>query len=542
MRENVISFLTLYQKKDDEVLPDRKIRQLHKGAESEIQKALKPFGYYEPVIASKLIKNNDSWLAEYTIKPGLPVTVKTVHITLAKEAPGVRIEDIRSAFPLKSGDIFYHPDYADGKKEILDRLYAQGFLDGELVKSRVEVTKKLKQADIILIISAGQQYYFGEVRYQQGLLDEEFLQKFINFRSGEPYSLGKLMKLQQNLYRTNYFSRVVVKGKVEDSDDYQIPVIIQLEDPDYFNKYSFGLGYATDDGIRATLGWDNRLFNKYGHTTSSKIITAQQEQSFSFVYGVPVGDPRFDKILYGSAYNNEEWEDTDTRLFTVGSSYEHSGNQFRYGGGVEIRDEKYQVGVTSGDSFLTVPSLNWAMYYGDDLLDTRNGFSLAVTMKGSVESFLAETTFLQTVVSGKLITTPLDGFRLIGRFSLGGTLVDSIDDLPPSLRFYAGGDQSVRGYGYKELGPTDDSGTVVGGKYLVFGSIEAEKTLYENWSGALFMDVGKGINELTEDLAEGVGAGIRYRLPFGQIRLDVASALSKDGNPLRIHLSVGGDL
>ena len=118
----------------------------------------------------------------------------------------------------------------------------------------------------------------------------------------------------------------------------------------------------------------------------------------------------------------------------------------------------------------------------------------------------------------------------------------SFDEIPPSLRFYAGGDYSVRGYGNKALGPTDELGNVIGGKYLVTGSIEVEARVYKNWSLAAFMDAGNAMDDLSADLAEGVGGGIRYQLPFGQLRLDIASAISEEGRPLRLHFTVGGEL
>jgi len=226
----------------------------------------------------------------------------------------------------------------------------------------------------------------------------------------------------------------------------------------------------------------------------------------------------------------------------AGVALEHDGPVFHYGGSLELRDETYDVGVTSGDSALVMPGANLSLIWADNLLHTRNGLQVGVNLSGASESVGSDATFLQATGNSKLIFTPFDPWRLIGRGTLGATLVDSIDDLPPSLRFYAGGDQSIRGYGYKELGTQDASGTVVGGRYLVVGSVELERLINEQWSLATFFDVGNAMDDVTIDFEQGAGMGVRFRLPFGQVRMDLASAISEEDYPVRLHLSVGGDL
>ncbi|RWX49657.1 Surface antigen, partial [Candidatus Electrothrix communis] len=112
----------------------------------------------------------------------------------------------------------------------------------------------------------------------------------------------------------------------------------------------------------------------------------------------------------------------------------------------------------------------------------------------------------------------------------------------PSLRFYAGGDHSVRGYGYKELGPEDSSGKIIGGQYLTEASIEIERKINDTWSAAAFYDLGNAYDDIDLDLQVGAGLGVRMNLPFGQVRLDVACAVSDADYPLRIHLTIGADL
>ena len=110
------------------------------------------------------------------------------------------------------------------------------------------------------------------------------------------------------------------------------------------------------------------------------------------------------------------------------------------------------------------------------------------------------------------------------------------------MRFYTGGDNSIRGYAYKSIGTEDSSGSIIGGRSLVVGSLELERIIRENWSIAAFWDGGTATDDLSLNFHQGVGIGARYRLPFGQVRLDIASAVTEDGYPVRVHFTVGGDL
>src|SRR5690606_9543527 len=119
------------------------------------------------------------------------------------------------------------------------------------------------------------------------------------------------------------------------------------------------------------------------------------------------------------------------------------------------------------------------------------------------------------------------------------TRIDEFSELPASLRFFAGGDQSVRGYRYNSLGPTDASGEVIGGRKLLVGSLEYEHRIRGGWSAAVFYDAGNALEDYGDSLARGAGFGVRWLSPIGQVRIDLASALSEDGNPWRLHLNIG---
>jgi translocation and assembly module TamA len=294
--------------------------------------------------------------------------------------------------------------------------------------------------------------------------------------------------------------------------------------------------------VRAKVDWSNRIFNNRGHTISASFLLAEYENSISLLYKIPRKDPRYDTLIHSVGYQDSSWDDTTTRLLTAAISQEHSGARFKFSTGLEIRDEVYDIGDTSGESTLLLPSLNAGLIFADDILNTNKGLSSSVNLSGAYKGFISDASFLQTTVNAKAVYKPFQQWKLIGRISVGGTLVDSIDSLPPSLRYYTGGDSTIRGYSYKSIGTEDSSGTVIGGRYLIIQSLELERIVTQYWSVAAFWDGGTATDDLTLDYYQGVGGGVRFRLPFGQIRFDVASAITEDGTPFRVHLTVGSDL
>jgi translocation and assembly module TamA len=132
-------------------------------------------------------------------------------------------------------------------------------------------------------------------------------------------------------------------------------------------------------------------------------------------------------------------------------------------------------------------------------------------------------------------------FSLLPRVQWGITWQkDPLTDLPPSLRFYAGGDRSVRGYAYQSLGPKDSSGNVIGGKHLLVGSLEVEYSITQNWSTAVFYDIGNAFNNF-EDLTwpQSAGLGVRYYTPAGPVRVDLARQINVDNPALRLVVTIG---
>jgi len=135
-----------------------------------------------------------------------------------------------------------------------------------------------------------------------------------------------------------------------------------------------------------------------------------------------------------------------------------------------------------------------------------------------------------------------DRYRVLWRGEVGALFSSDFSSLPPSLRYFAGGDRSVRGYAYEALGPVDEFGDVIGGTKLLVTAIELDAAVRRSWRVALFADVGNALDSFEDPYEAGAGVGIRWRSPVGMVRLDGAFAVTRRGWPFRLHLNLGPEL
>ncbi len=540
---NVLALLRINLYSQDSALTENEIRRLHRLAEEDITSALLPYGYYSSSVTSTLVKEDETWYARYLVNPGEPVRVRSFALTIHGEAGKTEeLADARSLFALKEGDILEQPNYEKGKKVLLRRARSLGFLDAEFTTHEIRIYREQNEADIDLQIESGQRYLFGTTTSEQKIITEELLLRYLPYQKGDYFIRQKLYDLQRDLYRTDFFGSVVVESETTNKEGLSVPVLIRVEPLENYNRYSVGVGYATDTGAHALFEWENKLLNQYGHRANMSVMYGELEKHFRVSYRVPTADPRYNSVVFTGLLDQEMWDDTTTRLYSFSTAYEYATPKFHYAYSLEIRDEDYKVGVTKGHSLLLMPFFQGSYALADDIVKTTNGLRASVFITGSSDDIISDATFIKTRADGKFIFSPFDKWRIIGRGSLGGILVDSIEDIPPSLRFYAGGANSVRGYRYKTLGPEDESGTVIGGTFLLTGSLEAERAITDLWRASVFYDVGNAMDDLKVDLAHGIGLGVGVALPFGQVRVELAYPLSDEGSSQFFYLTVGADL
>ena len=190
---------------------------------------------------------------------------------------------------------------------------------------------------------------------------------------------------------------------------------------------------------------------------------------------------------------------------------------------------------------MLIPGISFTRTQADDTLYPTRGWKLFAEISGAHTALVSTETFLQLNVVGKIIQ-PLGPGRVLVKMEAGSTLVDNVLDLPVSLQFFTGGDQSVRGYKYQSLGPINSDGELTGGKHLLTAGVEYDFNILPNWKLAVFADAGNSFNNTAEaDFKKSAGLGVRWMSPIGPIRLDLARALDDEGS-FRIHITMGPDL
>lgn len=544
---NVLALLGIYQDREDETLTPERVRALHDRAPDQIRSALAPFGHYQVEVEASLQvppREDGTWRALYRVDAGDEIKVGSVSYRIT--GPGADDPAFPKSFPMQVGDVLEHDRYTQARDEIRTIAAREGYLQYALVTHQVLIDLDAYQALIDFHLDTGERFYLGEVRFNQELLDEGLLRRFITFEPGEVYDPDRLLNFQARLLGTEYFDSVeLVPQKDEVGEDRQVPIEVVLT-PNKANRYRFGLGYGTDTGARVTLDWRRRYFTRWGHRIGSQLVLSEKVQTLEASYRIPIGDPVRDYLVARpeiAIYDLPNRKGESYTLQLAHSVVTPSG--WRRALGIDYRYEDYEISdIDSGTANELAPSVSWAKTVSDDPIYTSRGYRLRYNLLGTVEGLVSSASYLSGGVSFKWVRRFAEDYRFITRADLGATLADSLSDLPASRRFFAGGDVSIRGWDFGVLGPDDpDKDDTLGGRYLAVGSLELERRIKGNWSAAVFTDFGNAFDpDYTNEVEVGAGVGVRWRSPVGQVRVDVAFALTEDGTPARLHLVIGPDL
>lgn len=526
-----------------ELPPADELRGLHRRAGAEIRAALQPYGYYDPDIESSLEQQGENWIAGYRIAPGTPVLVETFAITVtgAGQAEAALVK-LRDKPPFKAGSRLIHPDYDAFRSALLRAALDAGYLDARYTKSELRVFPAGHRATAQLQLDTGPRYYFGTVTIEQDILDPDFVNRYETFREGEPFDTAKLLELQLALGDSGYFDQVEMDARREEAVDYRVPVIVRTVAGAH-TRYKIGFGFATDTGPRVSLGAEYRRINRLGHSLNSDLRVSPIEQTAAVNYTIPIRNLVSDRLVIGAEVDNstDVANSGESRSYKLGVSQNISMGSIQRKLYLNYLHESYVLGNVDDTVDFLIPGIILSRLKSDNVLFPRRGYSWDVDLHGS-PGLISSTSFASVNALLRGVYPLGKKTRLIGRSQLGAITVASFASLPASERFFAGGDQSVRGYDYETLAPVDSSGDVVGGQYLAAASLEIDHLFVGNYGAALFVDAGNADDVFPPSLKLGAGIGFRWRSPIGMLRVDLAHPFDDPDNNFRLHISIGPDL
>ncbi len=550
-KNNILAHLSIANEICD--APAWRIRAQFAQADEEINQALQAFGYYNAKIRKHLEINDDCWHARFNVKPGQRVKLRVVELKFEGEAKtDPKFDELLKKQSIRPGDSLRHDRYEDLKRAIENFAAERGYIDGRFIKHELRVNPSEGAADIYLYYDSGIRFKFGNTEIEQNVVETSIVHGLITYKEGELYDNKEITETYRALTSSRYFGLVQVRPQFDRAKDGKIPITITLT-PSKPHKYSIGLGFATDTGgPRLRLGYEDKRINQQGYRFKSKLSISKVKSEVTAGFEMPLDDPSSEFLSFDGGFKREDTKTSSSDTLKLGISLTHN----RPFGWLEKRFlesfiEDFSVGGEENTSTVVTPGLNWAKVVADNPLFTREGYRLFLETRGSLAGLLSDLSLIQFSLSGKKIFKLPWRTRLITRADLGATILENeFSVVPPSLRFFAGGDNSVRGYAFKSLGPTNSEGEVVGGRNLLVGSLEIDHLITEKWGIAAFIDSGNAFDgtltrdfEFKEiDIKTGTGVGLRWHSPIGPIRLDLALALDKPGTPFRIHISMGPDL
>lgn len=538
-RDNVTARLTLRVRSEQDALDETQVRRLHAQARTDIREALQPFGYYDPVIDSNLEQDGDDWNATYTVERGPATQVSAVNV--AFEGEGASFEPVAQALvgiPLKVDERLRHSKYEATKKRMSDAALANGYLDASWTQTELRVEPDKQQAEVNLKMDTGPRFYFGPVTVEQEGLSDEFIERYIDIRVGDPFNARKLLNQQFKLSDLGYFQAVEIDPQRELADEQrQIPIRI-LATARPRTRWDYGVGYGTDTGARVGVTSDWRRLNQHGHTLNAELQLSEIKNALGATYKIPLGTIPDENLSFSATSESEQLDAGDTLKYTIGASLNRKPGSWTRRLYLEYSHEESDIGDEFATADLLTPGISYSRGESDDPILPRRGWYVFADVHGAVNNVLSNTGFVQGRLVARAIYPLGSRIRMIGRGEIGYSVVEDFSELPASQRFFAGGDQSVRGYAYESLGPKDAQGNVIGGQYLNVFSIEGEYQLYDKWALAIFSDTGGAGRDPGPKLSTGVGAGVRYRAPIGSLQLDLAHPLAEDESGIRVHIGI----
>ncbi len=508
-------------------------------AKREISELLATEGYFSPTVTLNGRQEED---IEIIIKPGPRTLVGDVTIEFKGElnastmAQQKRIEQLRKAWLLKTGEPFRSQDWEEAKAKLLSDIKQEDYAAAEIINSQAIVDPDNKSVQLIVVVDSGPVFYFGELivtgldRYQ-----DTKIENFLPFKPGDPYRRELLFYFQNALQKVANFSSVSVSIDTDRSSHKAAPILVQLSEKKS-KRIAIGGGYSSNNGGRGEVNFRQYNFLDRALNLNSTLRLEQKRQTF--FTGINTL-PNQDNIQYSldSRLQRTDIEDLETINQRVNfiRSYLTKTTRRQLGLSWQREEKKPSGGIKEINKALVI-DWQWRKYIVDNPLYVRQGSISELRIGGATQQVSSDQDFLRTYARQQFWLPVGKRDVLFIRGEVGFTVADSRFGIPQEYLFRAGGIHSVRGYDFMSLGVREGD-AIVGGRTLATGTIEYTNWIFDKWGGAVFTDIGNAADSWQKfNPSVGYGVGLRWRSPAGPLALDLARG--HETGVLRFHFSI----
>ncbi|MBF7071869.1 outer membrane protein assembly factor [Glaciecola sp. MH2013] len=545
---------------------DFELAQFDTKVKSKVNTAVRAFSYYEATIEllelDSLLLGNSEQKATVQISLGRQLVVDNVTLNMDEASLKalslahfpLQIKSLLDELRAMRGKVFNHGDYERIKSSVRSFALIFGYFDFELSEHKVAVRSKTSQASIIWTLQFGQRYRFGELQFIGDKKGIELVNSVRPFSTGDFFNQQLLGNFTQAMRQTGYYESALARANIDAASDIQksahlVPIEVLLKTKPR-DTYQFGVGASTDSGPRLTFNWERPWVNLRGHTLSSELYLSAPRKSAALAYQIPMANPLNDflNIQLGFQQLNEDQRESDTFSLALqrqfGAVEENEWNKIAF---IRYEYERFTQGIDIEQSTqLLLPgvSFNRVRKRGD--LFVNWGDRQQIKIEAASQDLLSDIDLVRVTAQTKWIRS-FDKHRFILRADAGAIFASDFEQVPSSLRFFAGGDNSVRGFQLNTISASridelTNQPELIGAKFLSVASTEYAYQVAEAWRAAFFVDAGSASDALGEDLVYGVGSGAHWLSPVGTVRLYIARGFNEEEKTWRLHFSIGPGL
>lgn len=508
------------------------INNFYEGIPKLIQESISPEGYFEPNIQSKVTHQGKTWQGNFTVDLGPRVSITQINVSVIgaghNDSAFLRLQE---NFPIKIGQPFSAKQYNSAKSAFFDIASARGYFEAKMISSKASIDLSRHTAHISFYFNSGPRYQFGETTFGTSPFKNSFLQRYLDYQPGDYYDIEKIQSSRDGLTGSDYFEQVIMTPETSDTTHRITPLTVNLSTQKP-REYTYGAGFGTDTGIRALIGTRYRWVDASGDSVNTWLRFSQVNSSLSADYVIPGSHPATDRYIITGALQDFDQITGSGKSAKISAQYQTVIASWQQTASLTYLRERYQLtDYPKTNADILYPSIAWQKKYSNNLINPDFGFNFSFSSAIANDSLFSETSFWRIGGNGKILFTPFDNTRIVLRTTVAYIDVSNLESIPLSLQLFAGGAQSIRGYGYDSIGP---------GRELFSGSFEIQHRIVNSYYAVAFIDAGNvSDNIFKEKLHVGTGPGFAWLSPIGIFEITLANAVSQPNHPWAIQFIMG---